>query len=186
MAAFDIEEAALQGRGEAIPPVWARFAVSRSAIWTNFTIYTVGAVLTFGLAAYLFIAGSLPGGSNGDDGLAPIEFVALLACGCLFLSVGLRLIPPLRKSSQYFFLVTPDGFVFVAGKKLIGSPFTKITSAYRQPGLLGGKLVVLREADRSLALRIGHFYSVQTIREIEEALVANLKPVSRSKPAKRT
>jgi len=185
MAAFNMEEAARQGRGETIPAGWARFPASRGALWTNFTIYTVGAALIFGLAVYLFITGSLPGGTPGDQGLAPYEFVGLLIFGCLFLSVGLRLIPPLRKSSRYFFLITPDGFVYVADKKLVGLAMSEISSAYRQTGWLGGKLVVMRNADRSLVLRIGHFYPVQTIREIEETLIAALKPASQSKRDKR-
>lgn len=185
MAAFNLEEAARQGRGETLPAGWTRFPASRGALWTNFTIYTVGAVLVFGLAAYLFITGSLPGGAPGDQGFAPFEFVGLLIFGGLFLSVGLRLIPPLRKSSRYFFLITPDGFVYVADKKLVGLSLSEISSAYRQTGWLGGKLIVLRNADRSLALRIGHFYPVRTIREIEETLIAALKPASRNKSRKR-
>ncbi len=185
MAAFNLEDAARQGRSEAIPPTWTKFPASRGAIRTNLIIYLVGAVLIFGLAIYLAVTGSLPGGTNGDQGLAPVELLLLLVFGCVFLVIGLRMIPPLFKSDQYFFLLTPNGFVYAAGKKLVGLPFTDVRGAYRQPGLLGGKLVILQHAGKSLVLSLGRYYSTQTVREMEEALNAALKPASKNKPKKR-
>jgi hypothetical protein len=185
MAAFNLEEAARQGRSEAIPPTWARFPASRRTIRTNLIIYLAGAVIIFGLAIYLAVTGSLPGGTNGDQGLAPLELVFLLVFGCVFLVVGLRMIPSLLNSDHYFFLLTTDGFVYVAGKKLTGLPFTAVRGAYRQPGLLGGKLVVLQHEGKSLALTLGRYYSTPTVRDMEEALNAALKPASKSKRDKR-
>lgn len=185
MAAFNLEEAARQGRGETLPSGWTRFSVSRGTLWSNFIIYTVGAVVVFGLAVYLFITGSLPGGTPGDQGFAPLEFVGLLIGGCIFLWIGLRIIPLLIKSQQYFFLITGEGFVYVADKKLVGLPFAEISGTYRQIGLLGGKLVIQRPAGGRLVLSIGRFYATRTVREMEETLVAALKSASQSKRGKR-
>jgi hypothetical protein len=183
MAAFDMEEAARLGRTNTFPSTWTKFPVSRSAIWRNCIIYILGALLVFGVAFYLIDPGLLPGGSNtsSNQAIAPFEFVAFLIFGCVFLGVGLRKIPVLLKSDQYFLLITTAGFVYVADKKLVGLPFAEISSATRQPGWLGGKLVVRRPAGRSLVLPIGHFYSVRTIREIEETLTAALTPPNQGK-----
>ncbi len=185
MAAFNLEDAARQGRSEAIPPTWTKFPASRGAIRTNLIIYLVGAVIVFGLAIYLAVNGSLPGGTKGDQGLAPVELLLLLIFGCVFLVIGLRMIPPLLKSDQYFLVLTTDGFVYVTGKKLVGLPLTDVRGAYRQPGLLGGKLVILRHVGRSLVLSLGRYYSTPTVRDMEEALNAALKPASKSKRDKR-
>jgi len=185
MAAFNVEEAARQGRSDTIPPTWTKFPASRSAIRSNIIIYIVGAALLFGLAAYLFTTGSMPGGTRGDDGFAPFELVALFLFGCLFLSISLRLIPPLLKSDQYFCLITSDGFVYAADKKLIGSPLAEISTAYRQVGLLGGKLVVRQHSGSVLNIPLGRFYTTQAVREVEEMLNASLKSVGKSKREKR-
>jgi hypothetical protein len=186
MAAFDVEKAARQGRSETIPATWTKFPASRGAIWSNFLIYLVGALLIFGLDIFIVITGSLPGGTNGDQGLAPLEFVTLLIFGFIFLFVGFRMIPPLIKSDQYFFLITTDGFVYVADKKLAGLSFAEMRSVYRQPGLFGGKLVVQRRSGKSLALSIGRFYATRTARAMEEALTAGIKSIEQNKREKRT
>ncbi|HEY7357569.1 MAG TPA: hypothetical protein VH590_13920 [Ktedonobacterales bacterium] len=185
MAAFNMEEAARQGRSEPLPAGWTKFPASRGATLTNVLIYIIGAALVFGLAAYIALTGSLPGGTPGDQGLAPIEFVALLGFGVVFLVVGLRMIPALRNSDQYFFLLTREGFVYAAGKKLMGLPFAEISGAYRQSGLLGGKLVVNRHTGRALVVPLGRFYTTQAVREIEETLNASLKSGGGSKRGKR-
>lgn len=185
MATFNVEEAARQGRSDAIPSTWTKFPASRSAIQTNIIIYIVGAVLLFGLALYVLITGSLPGGTRGDDGFAPFELVALIAFGCLFLSIGLRLIPPLFKSGQYFFLITGDGFVYATDKKLMGLPLAEISTAYRQAGLLGGKMVVRQRAGGSLNIPLGHFYTTKAVREMEETLNASVKALGTGKSRKR-
>ncbi len=184
MAAFNIEEAARQGRGEAVPPTWTKFPASHGVILANLLIYIIGAVVIFGLAASIVITGSLPGGVNGDQGLAPYECVALLIFGCIFLVVGLRMIPALLKREQYFFLLTNQGFVYAAGKKLMGLPFAEIGSVYRQSGWLGGKLIVRRQSGAALVVPLGRFYSTQTVREMEKALAASLKPAGKKKRGK--
>ncbi len=185
MAAFNLEDAAHQGRSETIPPTWKKFPASRGTIRANLIIYLVGAALVFGLAIYLAVTGSLPGGTPGDQGLAPVELVVLLVFGVVFLVIGLRMIPPLLKSDQHFFLLTTNGFVYAAGKKDTGLPFTAVRGAYRQPGLLGGKLIILQHEGRSLVLPLGRYYSTSTVRDMEEALNAALKPASKSTPKKR-
>ncbi len=185
MAAFNVEEAARQGRSETIPPAWTRFPASRSAIQTNIIIYTLGAVIVFGLAIYLFVTGSLPGGTRGDEGFAAFELVALVIFGCLFLSIGLRMIPSLLNSDQYFFLITNDGFVYAAGKKLMGLPLSEVSIAYRQAGLLGGKLVVRQRSGGVLNIPLGRYYTTQAVREMEETLLASLNSGSKSKRGKR-
>lgn len=185
MAAFDVEEAARQGRSESIPPTWTKFPASRGTIWSNFIIYTGGAAAIFGLAIYLFVTGSLPGGTRGDEGLAPVELAILVVCGCIFLVIGLRMIGPLTRSDQHFFLITNLGFVWVAGKILVGLPFVEIRSAYRQIGMLGGKLIILQQVGKPLTLPLGRYYTTQAVRQMEEALVAALKPADKSKRDKR-
>jgi hypothetical protein len=185
MVAFNVEETALQGRSAAIPPTWTKYPASRSAIQSNIIIYVVGAALLFGLALYLLINGSLPGGTRGDDSFAPFELVALFVFGCLFLSIGLRLFPSLFKSDQYFFFITGDGFVYAANKQLMGLPLAEISIAYRQVGLLGGKLVVRQHSGSALNIPLGHFYTTQAVREMEEMLNASLKSADKSQGSKR-
>ena len=181
MAAFNVEEAARQGRSDAIPSTWTRFPASRSAIQTNIVIYVGGAVLLFGLAVYLLLNDSLPGGVKGDYGFAPFELVALIALGCLFLWIGLRLIPPLLKSNQYFFLITSDGFVYAADKKLVGLPLAEIGIAYRQAGLLGGKLVVRQQSGSVLHIPLGRLFTTKAVREMEETLNASVKSLGKGR-----
>jgi hypothetical protein len=185
MAAFNLEEAARQGRSEMIPAAWTKFPASRGAIWFNFITYTIGGLFVLGLAVYLFVTGSLPGDSSGEGGLEPFEVLAFLIFGCLFLAVGLRMIPSLLKSDQYFFLITGEGFVYVAGKELAGLPFTEISSAYRQTGWLGGKLVVRQNVGKALVLPLGRLFTTRAVREMEEGLLAALQPANKSKRANR-
>src|ERR1051326_9528993 len=83
--AFNLEEAARQGRSETIPSTWTKFPASRGVLWINCLVYVLGGLIIFGLATSILISGSLPGGSNGDDGLAPLEFIALVIFGGFFL-----------------------------------------------------------------------------------------------------
>jgi hypothetical protein len=175
MAAFNVEEAARQGRSDAMPSTWTRFPASRSAIQTNIIIYSIGAVLLFGLAVYVLLNDSLPGGVKGDYGFAPFELVALAAFGVLFLWIGLRLIPPLLKSDHYFFLITTDGFVYAADNKLMGLPLAEVGMVYRQAGLLGGKLVVRQQSGSVINIPLGRLFTTRAVREMEETLMASVK-----------
>jgi hypothetical protein len=176
MAAMNVEDAARKGRSEPIPPTWTKYLASRDAIRTNLIIYVVGSLLVLGLAIFLLVTGSLPGGTRGDDALAPYEFFALVIFGGLFLWVGLRTIPALLHADRYFFLITNEGFVYVADKKLIGLPFAEISLPYRQSGLLGGKLVVRQTDGKSLVVPLGHLFTTQAVREMEETLIERIKP----------
>ncbi len=177
MAAFNLEEAARQGRSGTIPPNWTRFSVSRAAVWSNGIIYFVGALLLFGSAVYLFI-------TDSGQTSTPFASVALLVLGVIFLVVSLRILPPLLKSSHHFFLITTSGFVHVAGSRLVGLPFAEISSASREPGLLGTKLVVRQRSGKTLVLPIGRVYGARALREIEDALTAALKSSDQSKRGK--
>lgn len=180
---MNLEDAARKGRSEPIPPTWTKYPASRDAIRTNLIIYVVGALLVLGLAVFLLVNGSLPGGSRGDDSLAPYEFVALVIFGGLFLWVGLRTIPALLHSDRYFFLITTEGFVYVADKKLIGLPFAAISLPYRQSGLLGGKLVIRQSDGKSLVIPLGHLFTTQAVRDMEETLIERVKSGNRGRRA---
>jgi len=182
MAAFDLEETARQGRSGAIPPKWTRFSVSRSAVWLNLIIYGAGALILLGVAIYLFITGVFS--ASPGQTTSPFLALALAVLGFVFLAVSLRVLPALINGAGHFFLITPDGFVLVAGKKLVGLPFTELRHASREPGLLGAKLVAQRRSGRPLALPIGRIYGTRALREMEEALAAGLKPADRNKKGK--
>jgi hypothetical protein len=183
MAAFNLEEAARQGRSGTIPPKWTRFSVSRGAAWSNLIIYSIGSLFILGSAIYLFITGALSSGPGQTT--SPFLLLVLLVLGFLFLGVSLRVLPTLIRSDRHFFLITPDGFVSVAGSKLVGLPFTEISSASREPGLMGTKLVVRQRAGKALVLPIGRTYGARALREMEEALTAALKAPTQSKRQKR-
>ena len=177
MAAFDLAEAARQGRGETIPPRWRKFPASRSTLWVNFISYACACLVMLGIAIYLLISGAA-------QNTAILEFSAFVALGVIFLSISLRLVAPLRNRAGYFSLITTDGFVLVAGHKVVGLPFAEIKAAQREPGLLGTKLVVERRSGKALVLPIGRVYGAGTLREIEEGLTASLASQSQGKPKK--
>ncbi len=183
MAAFNLEEAARLGRSETLPPKWTKFSVSRATVWSNFIVYASGALLLLGFAIYLFITGLLT--SSSGQTTAPFAPLALLVLGFIFLTVSLRILPPLIRSDLHFFLITPDGFVNAAGSRLVGLPFTEISSASREPGLLGVKLVVRPRSGKLLVLPIGRIYGARKLREMEDALTAALKQPGQSKRQKR-
>lgn len=177
MAAFNSEEAARQGRSGTIPAGWKKYAVSRGALWLNVLSYAGCGLVLAGAALYLLISGSAQTTSI-------IEFSVLVILAFIFLLIGLRLLPPLRNPATHFFLITTDGFVQVAGQKVSGLSFAEISAARREPGLLGTKLVVQRRSGTTLVLPIGRVYGAGTLREIEEALTASIKPDGQGKPKK--
>ncbi len=183
MAAFDLEEAARQGRSGAIPPKWNRFSVSRGTLWFNLTVYGIAALILIGAAVYVFITGVFS--SNSSPISAPFEAGALLILGFIFLAVSLRVLPALINSAGHFFLITPNGFVLVSGRRLVGLPLSEIRAASREQGMLGAKLVVQPHAGRPLILPIGRIYGTRALREMEEALMAGLKPADQDKRKKR-
>jgi hypothetical protein len=174
MAAFNSEEAARQGRSETIPAGWTKYAVSRGALWLNVLSYGGCGLILAGAALYLLLSGAAQTTSI-------VEFGALVILAFIFLLIGLRLIPPLRNQASHFFLITPDGFVQVAGQKISGLPFSEISAARREPGLLGAKLVVQQRSSKTLVLPIGRLYGAGTLREIEETLTAGITPDGQGK-----
>lgn len=178
MAAFNIEEAARQGRSEAIPVGWTRFSPSTRTLWLNLISYGLCALLLFGLIPFLLITG------NTSQSTSPVEAVASFVLGLIFLSIFLRLIPPLVNKVGHFFLITTDGFVLVAGRKVIGLPLTEISLASREPGLLGAKLVLQQRSGKALALPIGRVYGAQALRGMEESLTSAIKASGQEKRKK--
>ncbi|HEU5200177.1 MAG TPA: hypothetical protein VFU32_11100 [Ktedonobacterales bacterium] len=178
MAAFDREEAARQGRGETIPTGWTKFAPSSRALWLNLISYGLCALLLFGLIPFLLITG------NTGQAVSPLEAAASFGLGLIFLFILLRLIPPLLNKAGHFFLVTTDGFVLVAGRKVIGMPLAEISAASREPGLLGAKLVIQQRTGKALALPIGRVYGTRALREMEETLAAAIKASGQEKRKK--
>ena len=178
MAAFNTEEAARQGRSEAIPTGWTKFSPSGRALWLNLVSYGLGTLLLFGLIPFLLITG------NTGQSVSPVEAAASGVLGVIFLSIFLRLIPPLLNKAGHFFLVTNDGFVLVGGRKVTGLPLAEISAASREPGLLGAKLVVQRRSGKALALSIGRIYGTRALREMEETLTTASKASGQQKRKK--
>lgn len=178
MAAFNIEEAARQGHGENIPAGWTRFSPSSRALWLNLISYGLCTLLLFGLIPYLLITGTT------SQAVSPLEAGASFVLGLLFLSIFLRLIPPLLNRAGHFFLVTTEGFVLVAGRKLTGLPLTEISAASREPGLLGAKLVLQRRSEKALVLPIARVYGTRALREMEETLTAAINASGQQKKKK--
>jgi hypothetical protein len=176
MAAFDKEEAAQQGRKGIIPPTWTRFSISRVALWINLIGYGLGALVFLAVPLYLLIAMS-------GQGIAPVEDGIGFLLGLIFLWITLRLLPPAIQSAQHFCLMTPGGFVQVAGKKVVGLPMAEIRSARVEPGLLGAKLVVQQTTGKALVLPIGRIYGGRTLRKMEEALNGSAKSSTASTAA---
>lgn len=169
MAAFDKEEVARQGRSGDIPPTWSRFTISRGTLWLNLICYGLGGVIFLLIPLYLLITD--PGSQNNS----PLGDGVAFVLGLIFLWIGLRVLPPVLQSARHFFLVTPDGFVQVAGKRVIGLPLAEISGARTEPGLLGSKLVVQQHSGKALVLPIGRVYGGRTLRKMEEALTASSK-----------
>jgi hypothetical protein len=178
MAAFNREEVARQGRGEAIPTGWTRYSPSNRALWLNLISYGLCTLLLFGLIPYLLIT------DNTGQAVSPLEAAASFVLGLIFLSITLRLIPPLLNRAGHFFLVTTDGFVLVAGRKLIGLPLTEISAASREPGLLGAKLVLRRRSGKALVLPIARVYGTRALREMEETLTTAINAGGQQKRKK--
>ncbi len=179
MAAFDKEEAAQQGRKGIIPPTWTRFSISRVALWINLIGYGLGALIFLAIPLYLLIA-------MQGQGISPVEDGIGFLLGLIFLWISLRLLPPAIQSAQHFCLMTPGGFVQVAGKKVVGLPLAEIRNARIEPGLLGAKLVVQQTTGKSLVLPIGRIYGGRTLRKMEEALnsTTKIQPASSASTAK--
>ena len=178
MAAFNTEDAARQGRSEAIPTGWTKYSPSNRALWLNLISYGLCMLLLFGLIPFLLITG------NTRQPVSPLEAAASCVLGLIFFSIFLRLIPPLLNRAGHFLLVTSDGFVLVAGRKVTGMPFTETSTASREPGLLGAKLVIQRRSGKALALPIGRVYGTRALREMEETLTAAIKASSQEKRKK--
>lgn len=170
MAAFDIQEAARQGRSGTIPPTWTKFSISRVTLWLNFMSYGLGALIFLAIPlVYLLITRA------SNQSISLLEALVAFILGLIFLRISLGLLPPVIQGVRHFLLVTPDGFVQVAGRKVVGLAFTEISSARAEPGLLGAKLVVHRRAGKTLVLPIGRVYGGRTLRKMEEALNATVK-----------
>jgi hypothetical protein len=174
--AFDLEEAARQGRSGTIPQEWKMFRVSRGTAWLNLLSYLACGVALLGLAVYLFVTSSafLPGSSTNDQPLSPIGLALLVILGFIFLLIAVRLLPPLLNGAGHFFLVTQEGFVMVEGRRVVGLPFSEMKAANREAGMLGAKLVAQRKAGKTLVLPLGRVYGPRALRQMEEALNAGV------------
>ncbi len=191
--AFDLEEAARQGRSGNIPQEWTLFRVSRGTVWLNLLVYLACGLLLLGLAGYLFAtsSASLPGSSAHDQPLSPIGLALLVILGFIFLIIAIRLLPPLLSSAGHFFLVTREGFVAVAGQRVVGLAFSEMKAASREAGMLGAKLVVQRKTGKTLVLPLGRVYGTRALRQMEEVLTAGIttpkeESKGRRKKSKRT
>ena len=170
MPAFDLQAAARQGRSGTIPPTWTRFPISRVTLWLNFISYGLGALIFLTIPLiYLLITRA------SSQNISLLEALVAFILGLIFLRISLGLLPPVIQRARHFLLVTPDGFVQVAGRKVVGLAFTEISSARAEPGLLGAKLVVHQRAGKALVLPIGRIYGGRTLRKMEEALSASAK-----------
>lgn len=174
--AFDLEETARQGRSGTIPPEWTMFRVVRGTVWLNLLSYLACGALLIGVAIYLSATNSsyLPGSSANDLPISPIGWVLLIVLGFIFLLIVVRLLPPLINGAGHFFLVTPEGFVVVEGRRVVGLPFSEMKAANREAGMLGAKLVVQRKVGRALVLSLGRIYGTRALRQMEETLNAGI------------
>ena len=127
-------------------------------------------------------------GSRFDHAVRVISLagqsIPVFVLGLIFLSITLRLIPPLLNRAGHFFLVTTDGFVLAAGRKLSGLPLTEISAASREPGLMGAKLVLQRRSEKALVLPIARVYGTRALREMEETLTTAIKASGQQKKKK--
>jgi hypothetical protein len=185
--AFDLEEAARQGRSGTIPAEWTIFRVARGALWLNLLSYAACALLLLGVAAYLFVSNSalLPGNSANASPISPLEAAAFVVLGFIFLIVVVRLLPALINEAGHFFLVTREGFVAVAGRRVVGLPFGEMKTASREAGLLGAKLVVQRKTGKTLVLPLGRIYGTRALRQMEEVLTTGINAPNDERTGKR-
>jgi hypothetical protein len=164
---FDPAQAAELGRRELVPTGWTRFPLRRRNAWQNALSFTVVGLALLGGAAYLYLTSvflladfvPLPWRSEQTTAILLIAQTAVLGVVFLvFVRRGLWWFTPLRHLSDYFFLVTPTGFLEVKGAKAKGAAFANLRGVRLGGGDFGWQLVATLRSGKKLELDIGNNY----------------------------
>jgi hypothetical protein len=164
---FDPAQAAALGRGEVVPSGWTRFPLRRRNAWQNALGTAIVGLVLLGGTAYLYLTGvflladfvPLAWRSAQTTELLLIAQTAVLGVALVVLTLrGLWWFEPLRHLGDYFFLVTPQGFLEVRGAKTKGAAFADVRGVRLGGGDFGWQLVATLRSGEKLALDIGNNY----------------------------
>jgi len=178
---FDPAQAAALGRSELVPTGWMRFSLRRRNAWQNALSFTIVGLALLGGTAYLYLtgvfllAGFVPLAWRGAQTTQILLIAQTVVLGAFFLGFALRGLwwfKPLRHLDDYFFLLTPQGFLEVKGAQARGAAFADLRGVRLGGGDLGWQLVATLRSGEKLELDIGNNYGPG--REVYAYLLASL------------
>ena len=137
---FDATAALADARSGALPEGWTKYSVVRALILTRSIAVLVFAVASLGFGGFLVWVE------------AP-AVVFQIVCGVFFGVVGLGLaaigaqgFQMLRRLDDYFFLITPQGFVQLKGAKVVALPLKDLTKVKLVRDLFTVSLVITKRS----------------------------------------
>jgi hypothetical protein len=164
---FDLETAARLGRTGFVPDGWTLLPLRRANTWSNVIGLSLVGVAMFVGAMYLYLTSTLipekyiPIGWRTPDILTLLliaQTVVLTVIAVGFYIWGIRWFQPLRHLQDYFFLVTPLGFLEAKGKQVTGAAFADVRELRLGSGLMGWQLVAQLRSGAKLEFDIGNNY----------------------------
>lgn len=137
---FDATAALANARSGALPEGWTKYTVVRALILTRTVTMLVFAVASLGFGGFLVRA---------ESPLLAFQIV----CGVVFGVIGLGLaalsaqgLQMLRRLDDYFFLITPQGFVQLKGAKVVALPLTDLAKVKMVRDLFTVSLVITKRS----------------------------------------
>ncbi len=137
---FDAKTALAAARSaDTLPEGWSKFSVVRGLVLTRVIMALAGAAVALGFVAFILWAETIP-----VFQIAGSIVFAVIALGLLVIGVQGMLI--LRRLSDYFFLITPQGFAQVKGGVVMALPLTELTKVKLVRGIFTVSLLVTRRS----------------------------------------
>ena len=141
---FDATTALAKARtADTLPEGWSKFAVVRGLVLTRVIMVLTGAAVALGFVAFILWAETIPAFQ-----IAGSAVFAVIALGLLL--VGVQGLLMLRRLGDYFFLITPQGFVQVKGGRVTALPLTELTKVKLVRGIFTVSLLVTRRSGAEL------------------------------------
>ncbi len=137
---FDANAALAKARTGALPAGWSKFTVRRALVLSR-------VIASFAFAAVsLGFGGFLVWDEAGNPPFQIVVAVIFAIIGLGLAAIGLRGFQMLRNLDDYFFVVTPQGFVQAKGAKFVSLPLTDLTKIKLVRDLFTISLVITKRS----------------------------------------
>ena len=158
---FDPNQAAQYAKtAPALPPTWVKLPLLRRAVITEVVVGFIGGILLVVAGIALFTTNTVfvpIGGDALGQGVTGLiiqllEILLCIAIGIALFVYGILRMVRLSHLSDFFFLVTPEGFAQVSGNKVVGLPISDVVKVTRYNNRGNISLIIARRSGKALRI----------------------------------